>query len=181
MGITKEEKEEICKKLWDDCKDELASMCRFKLSSHLDEAEEVVAEAFYYLCLAVFEEKTITNPKAWLIAVTNNLIKKKYTELNKIKLRNLIFYEEDIEIYEYNDDVYLDSLISDSVIEKLCDAIIYELTPKEQQLYNYVYKDKLKMKEIATLLGITEVNARQRHHRLSKKLKGMIREHIDEM
>ena len=79
MSITQAEKEEICKKLWVECKDELTSMCRYKLSSHIDEVEDVVAEAFYYLCLAVFEEKPIANPKAWLIAVTNNLIKKKYS------------------------------------------------------------------------------------------------------
>ncbi len=180
MSIAQEEKEEICKKLWDDCKDELTSMCRFKLSSHLDEAEEVVAEAFYYLCLAVFEDKTITNYKAWLIAVTNNLIKKKYSELNKMKFRTNVLNEEDIDI-EYTDDIFLDSLIPESVIEKLSDAIIGELTPKEQQLYKYVYNDKLKMKEIATLLGITEVNARQRHHRLSKKIKKMIKNHIEEL
>lgn len=180
MGITQDEKEEICKKLWNDCKDELASLCRFKLSSHLDEVEDVVAEAFYYLCLAVFEDKTITNYKAWLIAVTNNLIKRKYTELNKMKLINTVLNEEDIDI-EYNDDIFLDSLIPESVIEKLCDAIICELTPKEQRLYRYIYKDKLKMKEIAAILGITEVNARQRHHRLSKKLKEMIKNHIEEL
>ncbi len=181
MSITQDEKEEICKKLWDECKDELTSMCRYKLSSHIDEVEDVVAEAFYYLCLAVFEEKTITNYKAWLMAVTNNLIKKKYTELNRMKLRNVDFYEEDVDIYEYNEDIFLDSLISDSVIERLYDVIICELTQKEQQLYNYVYKDKFKMKEIADLLDITEVNARQRHHRLSKKLKGMIKKHIEEL
>lgn len=184
MGITQEEKEELCKKLWNDCKDELTRMCRFKLSSHLDEAEEVVAEAFYFLCLAVFEDKSITNYKAWLTAVTNNLIKRKYTELNKMKLRNTVLNEEDIDEdidIEYNYDIFLDSLIPDSVIEKICDVIICELTPKEQQLYRYVYKDKLKMKEIAAILGITEVNARQRHHRLSKKLKSMIKEYIGEM
>lgn len=180
MGITQEEKEELCKKLWNDCKDELTRMCRFKLSSHLDEAEEVVAEAFYFLCLAVFEDKSIDNYKAWLITVADNLIKKKYTELNRIKLRNTVLNEEDIDI-KYNDDILLDSLIPDSVIEKICDRIICELTPKEQQLYKYVYKDKLKMKEIAISLGITEVNARQRHHRLSKKLQSMIKEYIVKM
>ncbi len=180
MGITQEEKEELCKKLWNDCKDELTRMCRFKLSSHLDEAEEVVAEAFYFLCLAVFEDKSITNYKAWLTAVTNNLIKRKYIELNKMKLRNAILNEENIDM-EYSDDIIIDNLIPDTVIERLYDAIICELTPKEQQLYRYVYKDKLKMKEIAALLDITEVNAKQRHYRLSKKLKKIIKNYIEEL
>lgn len=181
MNTTQDEKEKICKNLWDECKDELTNMCRYKLSSHPDEVDDVIAEAFYHLCVAVFENKRIENHRAWLIAVTNNLIKKKYTELNRIKLKNVSFYEEDIDIYEYNADVFLDSLISDSVIERLCDAIICELTPKEQQMYHYVYKNKLKMKEIAALLNITEVNARQRNYRLSKKLKVIIKERLNEV
>lgn len=175
------EKEELCKNLWDECKDELTSMCRYKLSSHPDEVEDVIADAFYYLCVAVFENRKIDNHKAWLLAVTNNLIKKKYTEFNRTKLRHISFYEEDIDIHEYSDDIFLDNLISDSVIERLSDTIIYELSEKEQQLYYYVYKDKLKMKEIAALLGITEVNARQRNYRLTKKLKTLIKKHLDEI
>ena len=52
---------------------------------------------------------------------------------------------------------------------------------EDKQLYRYVYKDKLKMKEIAALLDITEVNAKQRHYRLSKKLKKIIKNHIEEL
>lgn len=175
------EKEELCKNLWDECKDELTGMCRYKLSSHPDEVEDVIADAFYYLCVAVFENKRIENHRAWLIGVTNNLIKKKYTELNRMKFRNVSFYEEDVDIYEYSDDIFLDNLISDSVIERLSDTIICELSEKEQQLYYYVYKEKLKMKEFAVLLGITEVNARQRNYRLTKKLKTLIKKHLDEI
>ena len=80
-------KEELCKNLWNECKDELTDMCKYKLSSHPDEVEDVIADAFYFLCVAVFEERRIENHRAWLIAVTNNLIKKKYTELNKMKLK----------------------------------------------------------------------------------------------
>lgn len=176
-----DEKNELCRNMWEQCKDGLTRLCEYKLSSHPDEVEDVVADAFYYLCVAVFENRKIDNHKAWLIAVTNNLIKKKYTELNRTKLRHISFYEEDIDIYEYSDDIFLDTLISDSVIERLSDTIICELSEKEQQLYYYVYKDKLKMKEIAALLAITEVNARQRNYRLSQKLKGMIKAHLEEV
>lgn len=174
-------KEELCKNLWNECKDELTDMCKYKLSSHPDEVEDVIADAFYFLCVAVFENRRIDNHRAWLIAVTNNLIKKKYTELNKMKLKNITYSESDFEQYEYYDDMILDSLISDSVIEGMRDKIIRDLTPIEQKLYYYVYDAKLKMKEIAVLMGITEANVRQRHHRLSRKLKRMIKEHLDEM
>ena len=178
METVADNKGEICKELWLECKDDLTKLSKHKLSSHPDEVEDVIADAFYYLCVAVFENKKIDNYKAWLIAVTYNLIKKKYTEINRRNLRNIEFNVEEIETYEFSQDVFLDSLISDSVIERISDEIICELKPSEQELYHYVYKDRLKMKEIAVLLGITEVNARQRNYRLSKKLKSMIKEHL---
>ena len=128
-------KKELCKNLWDEYKDELTNICRYKLSSHPDEIDDIIADTFYYLCVAVFEERRIDNYRAWLVAVTNNLIKKKYTELNKTKLKNVIYNDEDVDIYGYTDDMILDSLISDSVIERLFDTIICELTPMEQKLY----------------------------------------------
>ena len=64
-----------------------------------------------------------------------------------------------------------DRVISDSVIEGLCDIIICELSPVEKKryyyCYYYVYIDKLKMKGIA-VLDITEANVRLRNRRLYK-------------
>lgn len=181
MNLQSDEKENLCVSLWNEYKDELTNLCQYKLSSHPDEVEDVIADTFYYLCVAVFEERKIDNYRAWLTTVTNNLIKKKYTELKKMKLKNITYNEEDIDTYGYFDDMLLDSLISDSVIEGLFDAIICELSPAEQKLYHYVYVDKLKMKEIAVLLDITEANVRQRNHRLTKKLKTKIKKYLDEM
>ena len=181
MKLQMDEKEKLCVNLWNEYKDELTHICQYKLSSHPDEVEDVIADTFYYLCVAVFEDRRIDNHRAWLSAVTNNLIKKKYTELNKLKLKNITYNEEDIDTYGYIDDMILDSMISDSVIEALCDTIIYELSPAEQKLYHYVYVDKLKMKEIAVLMDITEANVRQRNHRLTKKLKTIIKKCLDEI
>lgn len=181
MEAVADNKDEICKALWLECKDDLTKLCKHKLSSHPDEVEDVIADAFYYLCVAVFEDKKIENYKAWLFGVANNLIKIKYTEINRRSLRNIEFNEEEIETYKFSQDVFLDSLISDSVIEKIADEIICDLKPNEQELYSYVYKDKLKMREIAALLNITEVNAKQRNHRLSKKLKAKIKEHLEQI
>ena len=181
MKLQADEKEKLCIGLWNECKDELTRLCEYKLSSHPDEVEDIIADTFYYLCVAVFEERKIDNYRAWLTTVTNNLIKKKYTELKKMKLKNITYIDEDIDIHGYIDDMIIDSLISDSVIEGLCDAIICELTPVEQKLYHYIYVDKLKMKEIAVLLDITEANVRQRNHRLTKKLKTKIKKYLDEM
>lgn len=181
MNLQADKKEQLCIRLWNEYKDELTNMCQYKLSSHPDEVDDVIADTFYYLCVAVFEDRKIDNYRAWLSAVANNLIKKKYTELNKLKLKNITYNEEDIDTYGYIDDMILDSMISDSVIEAICDTIIHELSPSEQKLYHYVYVDKLKMKEIAVLMDITEANVRQRNHRLTKKLKTIIKKYLDEI
>ena len=101
MRYIDEKKVELCKKLWDECKDDLTKLCKYKLSSHPDEVEDVIADAFYYLCLAVYEDKPINNLKSWLIAVTYNLIKKKYSEISKAKTHQVSLYEENIDGYTY--------------------------------------------------------------------------------
>ena len=181
MSYIDEEKTELCKRLWDECKDDLTKLCKYKLSSHPDEVEDVIADAFYYLCVAVFKNRKIDNYKAWLVAVTHNLIKKKYTEINHMKKSYISFYEENIEENSYDGDRLFDSFVSDSMIEQLSDSIISNLSGGDRLLYIYVYQDKLKMREIAGLMNITENNVRQRNHRLGKKLKVLIKDRIEEV
>ncbi len=177
MSCIDEEKAELCKRLWDDCKDELTKLCKYKLSSHPDEVEDVIADTFYYLCVAVFEDKKIENYKAWLIAVTYNLIKKKYTEINRAKTQRVSFYEENIDGYICEEDLFSEE-VSDTVIDNLSSSVLSQLSESEQLLYKYIYVDKLKMKEIATRMELTEVNVRQRNHRLSKKLKELAKGYL---
>lgn len=179
MSYIDEEKTELCKRLWDECKDELTKLCKYKLSSHPDEVEDVIADAFYYLCVAVFKNKKIDNYKAWLVAVTHNLIKKKYTEINKAKTQRISFYEENIDGYICEEDLFSEE-VSDTAIDNLSRSVLSQLSESEQLLYKYIYVDKLKMKEIATRMELTEVNVRQRHFRLSKKLKVLIKKFMEE-
>lgn len=178
MSYIDEEKTELCKRLWDECKDDLTKLCKYKLSSHPDEVEDVIADAFYYLCVAVFKNRKIDNYKAWLVAVTYNLIKKKYTEINRAKTQRVSFYEENIDGYICEEDLFSEE-VSDTVIDNLSSSVLSQLSESEQLLYKYIYVDKLKMKEIATRMELTEVNVRQRHFRLSRKLKNMIKEYIE--
>jgi len=67
------EKQELCEKIWNECKDELTKLCRYKLQSCPDEIDDVVADTFFYLCKAIFGEEELFNYKAWMLAVTNNL------------------------------------------------------------------------------------------------------------
>ncbi len=172
------EKYELCERLWREYKDAITNLCSFKLSSHPDEVDNVVAEVFFYLCKVIFDGAVLHNPRAWLNAVANNLIKKKYIEINKIKLRQVSFIEEDICKYGYDEEDLFSLLVSDNTIKNSSENIIGKLKIQEQELYKYVYKDRLKMKEIALVMNLTEGAVKERNYRLKKKLKYMIKEEI---
>ncbi len=181
MSLSYNEKEEVCKNMWLEYKDSLTKMCRYKLSNYPDEVEDVISDAFYYLCLAVFSDKPLNDPKAWLLAVTNNLIKKKYHEINMVKSKQVSLDEDNFLSRGTIETDFWDTLVSENIIERLSEIVINELSPDEQILYRYVYEERLKMKEIAALLKLTEVNVRQRNHRLSKKIKKLIKKYIEEV
>ena len=67
------EKQELCEKIWNECKDELTKLCAYKLQSCPDDIDDVVAETFFYLCKAVFADEEVFNYKSWMMAVANNL------------------------------------------------------------------------------------------------------------
>ena len=170
--------------MWLEHSMELKRFCEYKLSSCRDEVDDVIADAFYLLCVAVYENKIHTNSRNWLFTVTNNLIKKKYSEMNKRKRLHISFDEIEMEKYDcYNtdDESFFDSMLSDSVIECMNIDIINDLTPAENQLYKYVYKDKLRMKEIAQKMDLTLCAVKERNYRMSKKIKHMVKDHIENL
>ncbi len=184
MRVVDNEKEELCKKMWLQHSDDLKKLCERKLNSCPDEIDDVIADAFYYLCVNVFEGNIHTNTSSWLFAVTNNLIKKKYTEMNRRKQRHICFDEADLELYDCygTDDIVLfEGKVSESIIDSLNVEIIDNLNPADQQLYKYVYKDKLSLRKIAEKMNLTYGAAKERNHRLSQKIKIMVKEHIERL
>ncbi|MBR5827042.1 MAG: sigma-70 family RNA polymerase sigma factor [Clostridia bacterium] len=179
-----DDKQELCRTMWLQHSDELKRLCERKLNSCRDEIDDVIADAFYYLCVNVFEGKIHTNTSSWLFAVTNNLIKKKYTEMNKRKQRHICFDEANIEQYDcysIDDDVLFEGKVSENIIDSLNIEIIDILNPAEQQLYKYVYKDKLSLREIADKMNLTYGAIKERNHRLNLKIKIMVKEHIESL
>ena len=176
------ENQELCEKIWNECKDDLTKLCRYKLQSCPDEIDDVVAETFFYLCKAVFADEEVFNYKSWMMAVANNLIKKKYSEINRMKSNRVQVADiEEETICCTNEDIFIDNLVTDGMIENLSQEVIHNLSPDEQKLYNYVYEEKLKLKEIAEKMNTTEAAIKQKHYRLNKKLKLMLKEHLESM
>lgn len=170
----KEEMNAEFTRIWLENRDKITERCNFKLQSCPSEAEDVVADISLYLYVAISEGKIHSNPVAWLNAVTENCIKKKYTEMNKKKNLLVEYNEENVDCVEdYTDaeDLFIDSLISENSIDYLSVQVIRELKDKERELYKSLYIKGMRMQEIADELGITVTAVRERSCRLTKKLK----------
>lgn len=180
MDITEDSKRELCKNLWLANEPRLRRLCTYKLSSHPDEVNDILAETALILWMAILEGTTIEYPNTWLYKVTDNLIKKKYTELNIEKERRVAFDDEEPETYNLAVGYDVGGfLITDDFIEKFFEEFDFLLTEDEKQLFDYVYEDRLKMKEIAVILSSTESAVKQRNYRLTRKIKRLVKIYLE--
>lgn len=167
---------ELCEKLWNEYEPELRKLCHYRLSSYPSEIDDVIAEVYLALCNAINKGEDISKPKAWLYGTVNNLIKLKYTELNKIKRLHINLDSVEHELfYDLNID---ESLLTAEVIEALKDEIFDELTATDKTLLILIYIKKLKFRDIAKILNTTESAVKQRHYRLKRKVKSLAKEKI---
>ncbi len=172
MEVLENSKRELCKSLWLSNEPRLRRLCEYKLSSHIDEVEDILAETALILWEAILEDKEIKYPDTWLCAVTKNLINKKYKELIEEKECKVEFDEEKSETYRLSVGYDYDGfLMTSEDIEKFSEEIDTMLTSDEKKLYDYIYVDNLKMKEIAVLLSSTESAVKQKNYRLTRKIK----------
>lgn len=180
MDVIDKNNQKICEKLWHEYEKDIRRLCEFKLRSCHNEIEDVVSETFLFLVKAYEKGNPPNNPKGWLYAVANNLIKKKYTEVNLAKARTVSLYDKSVKIHELPTNYEIDNhLIADDTIEMIRDDIESMLDENERRLFDYIYNDKLKMKEIGKILNITEDAVKQRHYRLCRKIKRVAKEKIE--
>lgn len=180
MNIVEDSRREYCKSIWLRNEAKLRKLCTYKLNSYPDEIEDILAETSLILWTAIFNEKTIEYPDSWLYSVTNNLIKKKYKEMNTEKECKIAFDEEDANIYKLRVGYDIEnSLLTDDLIEEFSEVLESELNDSEKQLYNYIYEDKLKMKEIAILLSSTESAVKQKNYRMTRKIKKLMKNYLE--
>ncbi len=180
MEINENSKHELCKKIWRENEQKLRRLCTYKLSGHPDEIEDVMAETALILWTALFEDKIIKYPNSWLYATANNLIKKKYRDLKIERESRVSFDEEDVK--NYNLAVGYDSVschLPDEMLEKFLIYADSLLTDKEKLLFQYVYEDRLKMKEIAVKFSSTESAVKQRNYRLTRNIKRLLKEFLE--
>lgn len=159
----------ICTELWDEYEPNLRRLCRIKLQSHPDETDDVISELFLFLCKKVSESGPPENPKAWLYGTANNLINLKYRKIYKDKEIITSSSAKEYELPYTND--FTDEITDNLLIEQLNNELEKELSEQEKALMKFIYKDGLKMKEIAEILKTSEAAVKQKHYRLCRKIR----------
>lgn len=144
----------------------LYKYCLSRLQCNGEDAMDCFQESFtvYYKHLSSGEE--IQNPHAYLFKIATNLIKKKYEERTLSLSRTAP--EEAVEAVE---DTHQLSEVIDKIDYELFEQRLSELlTDEELRLYDLRFKQELKAREIAELLGITVSHCTVKISRLRKKI-----------
>lgn len=164
----------ICTELWNEYEPQLRKICRVKLRSCPDEIDDVISEVFLALCQKTDKDGLPEKPKPWLYGTLNNIINLKYREVYKIKEKQESIENKDFELpFEENGiEEKIDEIYNNEIKDKLKSF----LSEDEYQIINYIYFKKLKMKEIAALLGSTESAIKQKHYRICNKLRKAAKE-----
>lgn len=180
LAITEKDgiKEE-CKQLWRMHGEYIRSFCRFQLKDMPDYVEDCVQEVFMALLEAKRAGTEIQNPKAWLTAVANNKIKNEYKSRKRDaeRINKIIRYESaaDFSTLEMHDFAE----VPDEVITVLKDNVLSRLKAEELALVEDFYVKHIKIKDIASKLGISETNVKQRLFRARKKIMHLSNEEIE--
>lgn len=176
----KKNKSQSCaEQLWKEYEPQIRRLCKFKLRSCPDEIDDVVSQTYLSLCVRL-DEGNIRNPKGWLYATVNNLIRMTYNEQNKNKKR-FISYEEGIaEMHKltYTKDL-LDKNLSNDQIDILKAQVEADLDYNDLRLIHLVHEEHMKYKDIAEIMDSTESAVKQRAYRLRGKVKELAKEKIE--
>lgn len=167
-----------CENLWKEYEPNLRKICSYKLASCPSEIDDVISNTYLALCKSINKGEIIDKPKAWLYATLNNFIKLKYAEMDK---RKRVFVPLDAAEHELYYDVDFENVeLDDDLIEQLRHEVLEELSVSDRTLYLLIYNKKLKFKNIAKILNSTESAIKQKHYRLKRKIKKIVRKKIDE-
>lgn len=165
--IDKNTAENIAEKYYDD----IYKICLSRLNHNENIAEEITQEVFL-LFQEKSEELEDKNIKGWLRRTAENKVSEYFRAAKKDDA--VLNFEDE----NYSCDVDEAFLLfeecfplSDEEIDKYKDIVLKSLTKKEQELYNKIYIEKKKYKEIAEELNTTEKVINLRAFRLRKKIR----------
>lgn len=164
-----ENQRKICTEIWQEYESQLRKICKIKLQSHPNEIDDVMSEVSLALCKQIEKFGKPEKPKQWLYATFNNIINLKYREIYKQKEKQENIENKDFELpFEQNG---IEEKIEEIYNNEIRDKLSTFLSNDECIIIKYIYFDRLKMKEIADIIGSTESAVKQKHYRICNKLR----------
>ncbi len=152
-------------KIWLEHQSYIRKFCEYKLKSTPDLIDDCMQEVFLALLRALMDSKKIDYPKAYLTKIALNKINDIYKTEEKSKA-NIVPFEEN----SVTATVEFELPVSDEEIDKYANKILTSLTDSERKLIEDFYIKKIKQKDIASELNISENALRQQVFRLKHKI-----------
>ncbi len=177
MTIEKEEDEEKFKLIYKEYYD-LVFMISKSFFKNEQDVEDAAYESFFKIStnISKIEDIKSNRTKAFIAIITKNVCINIYNKMKKIRdfensqLGDLKNYKAEYYHKEPEQQGFLENY-------KSC---LKKLTEKEYEILVLRYVNKLKTKEIAELLNISDNTARQRLYYVKQKLKSLLEEEFDD-
>lgn len=154
-------------KMWLEYSSYIRKFCEYKLQSCPHMVEDCVQEVFLALVKTLNEGKEISYPKAYLTKIALNKINDIYKSEEK-KAAVTVPLEDVEATIEF--DYSATEEISEEDVERLHEKILDELTADEKKLIEDFYIKKIRQKELANQMNISENALRQQIFRLKRKI-----------
>jgi len=140
--------------------------------SNSEDIEETLSDVFVILWKNYLKIDKSTDIRLYMLGVTKNLIKKRYRDYN------LNCIVEDINDYENKIDscINIEKLAEQNEKSKILIDIVESMKEEEKNIFVMFYYNSVKIKEISSILNISQTNIKVKLHRLRKIVKKEFKE-----
>lgn len=154
-------------KIWHEHSAYIRKFCEYKLQSYPHLIDDCVQDVFLALLKALSDGKEISYPKAYLTKIALNKINDIYK--TEEKRRETTVSLDDVNEWQDFDFSCMEE-ISEKEIEKRLEEILASLTDSEKKILDDFYIKKIRQKDLAKQMNISENALRQQVFRLRRKI-----------
>ncbi len=152
----------------------LRSVIRLALGEKFDQiGEECMSDVYLLLCEKIDILKKHENPEGWMVVAAKNIAQNAIRKHNT-QLRHTT--AEEITDIPAEDNVFENTLYNIWLEEGAIDKLLKELTPREREVYNYLYRKRLTSKQVAKIMNVSYSTIRNISANIKRKIQNAINE-----
>jgi len=155
--------------IWNKFQKEMEYLVRSKIAN-TDDAQDVLQDIFIKVYKNIDSVENVQNLKAWINKIASNTIIDHY---KKSRLNTT-----DIDSMDIGDDEIIDESFNKE-ISKCLDGFLKQLAFEDESIIKKAHFEKLRHKQIASELNISETNSKVKLSRAKKRLKKLMYECCD--